>query len=225
MFGLFRNEAPCEMSMFKKMYDISVVLGRESIDYPGDTPFSREHVSTIAAGGDSDLSKLVMSAHSGTHIDAPAHFIQNGKTVDEYSVEDFVLPAHVVSIRNPESIYPSELKQYAIEPGVALLFKTDNSTSGRCRNGVFSDHYVHLSPEGAQFCIEKRARLVGVDYITIERYADTSFTSHHRLLGNGIPILEGIDLHEVPDGRYTLFCLPLKILRGEASPVRAVLFC
>jgi arylformamidase len=210
--------------MFEKVYDISVVLGAESIDYPGDTPFSREIISTIQDGGDYDLSKLVMSAHAGTHIDTPAHFVRNGKAIDDYSVEDFLLTARVAAIKDKESIGPFELGGCDIKTGEALLFKTDNSLTGRCREGVFSEKYVHLSPEGARWCVEKKVGLVGLDYVTIDRYADQAFASHHTLLGNGIPILEGINLKEVPEGRYVLCCLPLKIRGAEASPVRAVLF-
>jgi arylformamidase len=207
----------------KKIYDISVRLGEESILYPGDTPYSRELVQNIKDGGICDLSKLVMSAHSGTHIDAPAHFIQGGKSLDQYEVRDFILPAQVVEIRDKLSVRPAELENLAIGAGEALLFRTNNSTSGQSKNGTFSEQFVYLSPEAADICIEKRVKLVGFDYITVERYGDQEFPTHRRLLEKDIPILEGIHLKDVPAGRYKLICLPLKISGGEASPVRAIL--
>lgn len=209
---------------YETVYDINVTLGAQSIDYPGDTPYSRELIGTIKDGGICDLSKLVTSAHSGTHIDAPAHFIENGKNLDQYSIQDFILPTRVATIEDRESIRPSELENLDLAPGDALLFKTDNSMSGRCRTGTFSERFVYLSPEAAQFCVDRELSLVGVDYITIERYGDEAFPAHRTILGNDILVLEGIDLGYVPPGRYTLFCLPLKIKGGEASPVRAVLF-
>jgi arylformamidase len=115
------------------------------------------------------------------------------------------------------------LENLDIEPGDALLFKTDNSVSGRCRNGVFSENFVYLSSAAANFCVEEKIRLVGIDYISIEKYGDEAFPSHRKILGNNILILEGIDLKEAPQGRYTLICLPLTIKDGEASPVRAIL--
>ncbi len=208
---------------YETVYDISVLLGTESIDYPGDTPYSRDLMLTIEDSGISNVSKLVMSAHSGTHLDAPLHFIPNAKSIDEYSVQQFILTAQVVNIEDREAIRPSELENLDIKQGDALLFKTDNSISGRCRSGVFSESFVYLSPEAADFCVEKKVSLVGIDYATIERYGDEAFPVHHKILGSNILILEGINLKGVPTGRYTLFCLPLKIKGGEAAPVRAIL--
>ena len=211
------------MTGYKTIYDISVTLGEESIPFPGDPPFSREMLLTIKDSGICDVSKLVMSAHSGTHIDTPAHFIMEGNTLEAYSVKDFILPARVVAVGDKESVKPADLRDIEIDPGEALLFKTDNSATGRCRSGVFTEDFVYLSPEAAMACIEKKAGLVGLDYITIEKPGDETFPTHRIILGGGILVLEGINLAEVPPGRYTLICLPLKIKGGEASPVRAVL--
>ena len=106
----------------EKIYDISVRLGDESINYPGDTPYSRELIQNIKDGGICDLSKLVMSAHSGTHIDAPAHFIQGGKTLDQYELRDFILPAQVIEIRDKLSVRPTELENLAIGAGRPFFF-------------------------------------------------------------------------------------------------------
>ena len=208
---------------FKKVYDISVTLGTESIDYLGDTPYSRDLIWTIKDHGNYDLSRLIMSAHSGTHIDAPSHFIPHTKSIDQYTIQDFILSAQVVKIKDNETIQPQEFENLDIKPGDALLFKTDNSMSGRCRSGVFSESFVYLSSEAAEVCVEKKVSLVGIDYISIEKYGDEAFPSHRKILGNNMLILEGIDLKMVPPGKYTLFCLPLKIKGGEASPVRAIL--
>jgi arylformamidase len=211
------------MKRYEAIYDISVSLGDESVDYPGAPLYSREFVSKTKEGEPLELSKLVMSAHSGTHIDAPAHFIPNGKHIDEYPAQKFILPAQVVTIEDREAIRPSELENLDIKQGDALLFKTDNSISGRCASGVFSESFVYMSPEAADFCVEKKVSLVGIDYNTIDRYGAQDFPAHRKLLGNDILILEGINLKEVPPGRYTLFCPPLKIKGAEGSPARAIL--
>jgi len=208
---------------YKAIYDISVLLGRESIVFPNDMPYSRDLTLTIEDSGICNVSKLVLSAHSGTHIDAPSHFIPNAKSIDQYPVQEFIFPARVVNIEDKESIKPAELENLDIEQGDALLFRTYNSISGQCSNGVFTEKFVYLSAEAATFCAEKKASLVGIDYATIERYGDEASPAHRTLLGNGILILEGINLREVPPGEYTLFCLPLKIEGGEGSPVRAIL--
>ncbi|MBU2551404.1 MAG: cyclase family protein [Proteobacteria bacterium] len=207
----------------KKIHDISVMLGEESIDYPGDTPYSRKQLSAIAEGGMYDLSSLELSAHSGTHIDAPAHFMARGRTIDRYEIGDFILPALVVDIDDPDAVRPEAVAGLALQTGEALLFRTQNSASGTCRKGVFSECYVHLSPEAARACVAKRASLVGLDYVTIEPYGNEAFEAHRTLLQAGVLILEGINLDHVPAGRYTLVCLPLKMKNAEASPVRAVL--
>jgi arylformamidase len=211
------------MIEYKTIYDISVVLGEESINFPGDTPYSRELLSTMEGGGVCELSKLQLSAHSGTHIDAPAHFIKQGKTIDRYESGRFILSTVVADMGNRPVCLPEDLLDIHIQPGEALLLRTENSSSGRCRNGVFSEEFVYITKETAQLCVEKEISLVGLDYITIEEYGNDGFDAHQTLLSADVLILEGIDLQNVPAGRYTLLCLPLKMKGAEASPVRAVL--
>jgi len=211
------------MNRYEAVYDISVWLGAESFDYPGHPPFSREPIATARGRGALELSKLVMSAHAGTHIDFPAHFIPGGKHIDDYPIQKFILPAQVISIEDKEAIRPSELENRDIKPGDALLFKTDNSLSGRCTSGAFSKSFVYMSPEAADLCVDKKVSLVGIDYGSIDRYGAQDFPAHHKLLGNDILILESINLKEVPPGSYTLFCPPLKIKGAEGSPARAIL--
>jgi len=207
---------------FKVAHDISVLLGVEDTTYPGDAPYRRENISSTAQGA-YNLSSLILSAHAGTHIDAPAHMLDRARTIDQYPVEDFILPAHVVPVDDRESIKPKSLDGLKIRSGEALLFKTHNSISGLSRGGKLSDSFVYMSAEAADLCISLEARLVGIDYISVDRIEDESAPVHHRLLKNDVLILEGIDLGNVLPGRYTLFCPPLKIKDGEASPVRAML--
>lgn len=211
------------MNSGNTIYDISVTLGEESIDYPGDTPYSRKSLSTIEKGGVCNLSGLELSTHAGTHLDTPAHFIKTGKTIDQYRVDDFILPALVLDLQNHDSVAAEDLQQLDLAVGTALLFKTDNSKSGRNRNGFFSEDYVFISEGAARICVEKKVSLVGLDYISIDRFTDQSFRAHTSLLSAGILVLEGIDLGKVPAGQYLLCCLPLKIKGAEASPVRAIL--
>lgn len=208
---------------FTSVYDISVTLGEGSIDYPGDPPYQRDQVCGIEETGTFSLSKITMSAHSGTHIDSPAHFVPDGRTIDRYSVTDFVLPAHVVDIEDQSVIRVAELEGLPVGPGEAVLFRTENSRRGLCRSGAFSDDYVYLSREAAAFCVDRGSRLVGIDYISVDGSSDEDYPAHRLILGSGRLILEGIDLESVPSGKYLLVCLPLRIKGGEASPVRAIL--
>ena len=211
------------MSSYSVVYDISVSLGDESIDWPGNPPYSRELISKIEDGAYCNLSKLVMPTHVGTHIDTPAHYIARGKDLDEYPIEKWILPAQVVSIKDKKVILPAELENLDIKPGEALLFKTENSISAHSTGGVFWENFVYLSPEAADFCVEEKVGLVGIDYVSVDEYDNKAFPVHHKLLGNEILILEGINLKDVPPGKYTLFCLPLKIKGAEGAPARAVL--
>lgn len=208
---------------YEAVYDISVLLGVEDIDYPSTPPYSRDLIYSLKNGDTSNLSRLVMSTHSGTHLDAPSHFIPNGKNIDEYPAKEFIMPAQVVPIEDKEVIQSSELEKLNTDAGDAILFKTDNSISGRSISGEFEGGFVYLSPEAADFCVRRKLGLVGIDYNTIEPLRTRSFPVHKKLLYSGILILESINLREVSPGRYTLFCLPLKMKDAEASPVRAIL--
>lgn len=199
------------------------MLGAENITYPTDTPFSRNVICSMDKGQRCNLSDLHMSAHSGTHIDTPCHFINNGKTIDELSLENFIIPATVVDIKDIESIKTEEFKKISFNPNEAILFKTNNSKSGIITNGIFDKNFVYLAKESADLIVEKKIKLVGIDYITIDKYGDENPTCHEKLLSNDIIILESINLKDVAEGKYTLICLPLKIKGGEGSPVRAVL--
>lgn len=205
------------------MYDISMALGTDSLVYPGDTPFRRERVSTLAQGGTSEVSDLHMSAHSATHIDAPAHFLRGGKTIDQYPPESFVLPARVVPVQDGESIRPEALTGIAWPKAGAVLFRTRNSEAMHRQGGKCPERFVYLSPEAAFLCAQNGVSLIGLDAISVDPLEDPHFPSHKTLLSRNVLILEGINLAGVPAGVYTLVCLPLKIAGGEAAPARAVL--
>lgn len=206
-----------------RVYDISVRLGVESADYPGDEPFRRKLTASFEAGDAYETSALTMSAHAGTHIDMPSHFIPGGGRIDDYGAGNFILTGQVVEIPDRSEMHPEMLTDLDIEAGDAILFKTSNSATGLSRSGVFRDDYVCISETIACWCVDRRMALVGIDSISADCYGNSNFPVHHILLEKGIFILEGIHLEEVPTGRYTLICLPLKIAAGEASLVRAVL--
>jgi len=205
-----------------EFYDISVTLGAESVEYPGDAPFRRDLAASIGEGDGFELSSLRMSAHAGTHIDAPAHFIEGGKRIEEYDVSAFILGALVIETFGREAIEPSEVAAAGLERGMAALFKTENSRSGLSVAGGFSKDYVSLSARSADVLVGAGAGMVGIDYASVDAPDAENFPVHKRLLSGGALILEGINLAEVEPGRYTLICPPLKVA-GEAAPARALL--
>jgi arylformamidase len=201
------------------IHDISVVLGEESITYPGDPAFSREAPGPQTA----EAMKISICAHSGTHLDAPAHFFPDRARLDDFPLEHFIMPAQVVEILDPLAVRADDLQRVQTNPGEAILFRTGNSHSGRAANGSFTEEYVYVAEDAAQWCVDRQLRLVGLDYITLDRYGDADNPAHRIILGGGLLGLEGINLLNVPPGRYTLVCLPLRIKGAEGSPVRAVL--
>ncbi|MBU0609342.1 MAG: cyclase family protein [Armatimonadetes bacterium] len=205
------------------IHDISVILGEQNSTYPGDRPFVRESTGPIPGIKVTEESNLSLSAHAGTHLDAPAHFIPGGKHLDDYTPADFIMPAQVVEILNPEAVTVDDLEDVVTQPGEALLFRTGNSHSGRVVSGYFSDRYVYISGEAAQWCVDRQLKLVGLDYISVDQYGDSETPAHNILLGAGLLALEAVNLAEVRPGRYTLICLPLRLKGAEGSPVRAVL--
>lgn len=204
-----------------RCHDISVPLGGALAGYPGDPPWIRE---TAPAAGEVpyELSRLSMSAHAGTHLDAPSHFFPGAATVDAIPVSDFFLPALVVEVRHPELVLPEEVPG-ELREGEAVLFRTENSRRGIWREGRFPDRWTALSPEAADVLVQRKVRLAGIDFLSVDPPGEECFPVHRALLGAGVLVLEGLDLSMVEAGRYRLVCLPLRIEGGEASPVRAVL--
>jgi len=209
--------------LFSEVHDISVVLGGGAITYPGDTPFRRTVLSRIEDGAPYELARLELSAHAGTHLDAPAHFEPGGRRIDAYAARDLILPAHVVDVEDAEAVLVDAIAGLPVVPGDAVLFRTENSRCGRCRDGVFSERYTYVAAETVHALVRQRAALVGIDYLSIDPPDDETYPSHHTALGAGVLVLEGIDLGEVAPGQYTLICLPLRVAGSEAAPARALL--
>ena len=197
--------------------DITRTLGLDTVSFPDDTDFS---VSRARVDGYA-LSRLVMSSHSGTHIDAPLHFFEGRETLDEMPVDRFFLDADVITVESTVAVTMSELDGYQIEPWQAVLFRTKNSDLPRER---FHENFVYIEPDVARWLVDMKVSLVGIDYLSVERYDDMDFPVHRILLGAGALILEDVDLRSVEPGRYRLVCLPIKTVRADGAPCRAVLW-
>lgn len=202
--------------------DISLALGPHTPVFPGDPPFERQVHGSLAQEHPFELSSLRLSAHAGTHLDSPSHFIKGGAAIDQAPPGAFLLPARVVR-SDGDMVLARDLGAIPTQPGRAILFRTRNSLSGLSREPGYHPDYVYLSLEAAQRCLELGAPLVGLDYLSLDRHGDQGYPVHRLLLSAGCFILEGLDLAEAPPGDYGLICLPLNIQGGEASPVRAVL--
>ncbi len=207
-----------------KFYDITLTIRPSMPVWPGDPSVILERISKIEEGANANVSKISMSVHTGTHMDAPYHFLKEGKSIDTLPLETLIGPAQVVEL--PDSvatITAGVLEKAAIGEGVErLLIKTRNSAYWANPEHAFKPGFVAVEADGAAYLVERRVKLVGIDYLSIAPYKKSRPT-HEILLGAGMVIVEGVDLSAVPAGFYQLICLPLKLGGSDGSPARAVL--
>jgi len=202
------------------LIDITRTIWLDTLTYPGDAPASLEQVASLERGDLINLAHMNLSCHTGTHIDAPAHFIRDGATLDSFPPERFVLDALVLEKRGEGDVGPAELARLDLRKGEAVLLKTRNGSLPR---SAFSGAFTGLSAAGARLLVERGVSMVGIDYLSVERDDDPAYPVHNTLLGAGVLIVEDLDLRAVQPGRYRLYCLPLRICGTEAAPCRALL--
>jgi arylformamidase len=205
------------------MIDISVPLGPLTPAWPGSAGIRLTRTKTLAAGDDSNSSRLDCDVHAGTHVDAPAHFLADGAEVDALPLDVLVGPAFVASLPEAQSVSAVDLSGLHLPQGTSrLLLKTRNSGLWSAHPGEFRTDYVALTADAAQWLVDRHVQLVGVDYLSVQRYGDSART-HQVLLAAGVVIVEGLDLSRVAAGPYELICLPLRLTGAEGAPARAVL--
>ncbi len=202
--------------------DISVTLHHGMVHWPGDPSVKISNVYSISKGHTANVSQLNMGSHTGTHMDAPYHFIQRGKGIDQMPLDATIGKARVIEIRDPLSIKPEELKKHRIQRGERILFKTRNS-SRFWEKDSFAKDFVYISLEAAKFLTQCRIKTVGVDYLSVGGYQEDGAATHRAFLKAGIWIIEGLNLSQAQAGKYELICLPLKLLHGDGAPARAIL--
>ena len=204
------------------IYDISMPLRDGMPGYGGTSPFRRVVTRDLRRGDSCNEARLEMSAHDGTHVDAPLHFVDGGGAVDAIPPEVLVGPARVLHFPAADRIDRTDLERHAWDGVARVLFRTRNSD--RWKRGVgFEPGYVYLTGDGAKFLVERRVKLVGTDGLGIEKYHSGDHPTHKALLGAGIVVVEGLCLADVPPGDYTLVCAPLKVAGGDGAPARVFL--
>jgi arylformamidase len=203
-----------------RILDISVTLSPDLPVYPGDPPVDMAPWTRMTDGDSANVSRVTLCTHSGTHIDVPRHFSDQGEPVDVIPLEVMVGDALVLEIAGAKVIGRKELERLPVRGHKRLLLKTDNS--GPWEGTEFNHDFVALSVDGAEYLVELGVKLVGIDYLSIEA-VEGDGTVHKLLLNERIVILEGINLAGVMPGEYELICLPLKIADADGAPVRAIL--
>jgi arylformamidase len=204
--------------------DVSVPIQDAMTVYRGNPPVRIRAAMTLAKDG-VNLSELCLDSHTGTHVDAPSHFIKGGKGIDRLDLRRFIGTAWVADLgRVVGGIGAEHLRRARIPRGSRrILLRTSNSRLWHPPRGFRTD-FVYLASEGAEWMIERGVELVGIDYLSIEGYRVAGAPTHKRLLGAGIPIVEGLDLFKVRPGRWEMVALPLRIANGDAGLTRAVVW-
>jgi arylformamidase len=202
--------------------DASVPLSADLPHWPSEPGVVRERIKSIAAGDGSNVSKLSLGVHSGTHVDAPVHFLEGEAPIDQMPLALMSGHARVVEIDDPSVIDPGELARHGIERSERVLFKSRNSAS-RWYDEPFHEDFVGVSHEGAEELVRLGVSLVGVDYLSVGRYHKDGRQVHRTLLGAGVWIVEGLYLGQLEAGRYEMLCLPIRLVGSDGAPARVLL--
>jgi arylformamidase len=207
-----------------KIYDISLTISPGIPVWPGDPKVEMELISSMEKGAHVNITRLALCAHTGTHVDAPRHFLNDGGTVESLPLEALTGPAHVIRIPDEVTAITADvLERVSIPDGAErLLFKTRNSALWARGEAEFQTGFVAIPADGAEWLVQRGVKLVGVDYLSVSPYK-VSIPTHHTLLKAGVVILEGVDLSAVSEGAYELYCLPLKIAGSDGAPARVIL--
>jgi|SRR5579863_4020788 len=205
------------------IYDVSVPITATMPVWPSDPSvklrpeahISRDKSHTVR------VTKIEMGSHTGTHIDAPWHMVENGRRLNQIPIETLVGPASVLEIPNVPSIGRADLERLSFAGIERVLFKTENS--GHWNDGKFYEQFVYLEPEAAEFLVEQGIKLVGIDYLSIDKFKSEQHPSHFVLLTRNVVIVEGLNLSQVSPGKYQMMALPLNLQDVDGAPTRIIL--
>jgi arylformamidase len=202
------------------IYDVTLTISGELPVWPDDPPVT---IETTSRPGEPRVSRLSMSSHTGTHVDAPAHFLRGALTVDRLSLEVLIGPAWLADISGKAAITAAALQEAGIPPGTErLLVRTDNS-QGHVQPTHFDVDFVGFTVDGANWLLAHGVRLVGIDAPSIEPYVSPGEPVHRALLAAEVIVIEGLALAGVSDGACQILCLPLPVADGDGAPARVIL--
>jgi arylformamidase len=203
-----------------KIYDISLTLSSSTVRWVTSQPLELVERKRMRRGDTNNSSSIHASVHAGTHVDAPFHFVPEGKTIESLPLDVFIGPARVCALDVEKQITAADVRRLDLAGERRILFKTRNSTL--LHKPAYDPSFVSFSVDGAEALVEVGAQLVGLDYLSVAR-ADEQVPVHRAFLDHGVVLLEGVDLSAVAAGRYELICLPVKLAGSDGAPCRAVL--
>lgn len=208
------------------IYDVTVPLSNEMPTYPGDPGIQIADWRALAKGDGANVSVVNFGAHTGTHVDAPAHFIAGAEKIEWVPLDSLIGEAVVIEVPESYIVIDEDFVTRHVMPGTQrVLFKTRNSAFWAETPPQFHTDFTHLNLAAATWLRDQGAKLIGIDYLSIERFKSGNHEVHLALLSQGVVILEGLNLSGVPGGSYELICLPLRLRSelGDGAPARAVL--
>ncbi len=203
-----------------KIYDISLTLSPQSIRWVTAQPLELIERKRMSRGDTNNSSSIHTSVHAGTHVDAPFHFVPDGVTIEALPLETFIGPARVCAVKPDTHITAADVAAAGLQGETRVLFKTRNSTL--LKVGVYDASFAPFSVDGAKALVDLGLKLVGLDYLSAAA-ANEQVPVHREFLDHGVILLEGVQLSDVPPGRYELFCPPVKLAGSDGAPCRAVL--
>src|SRR5512135_2363768 len=206
-----------------KFFDVTLTISNDLPTWPGDPAISLKRVADMEAGDSLNLSRLEFGVHSGTHVDAPLHFIQNGKGVDTLNLDILIGMCEIRRVPDEEKVITAQvLESLRIPFGtIRLLLRTSNSDIWARGENKFQEDFVAIDQSGAEWIVEHGIRLVGVDYLSVAPF-QASFPTHNVLLQAGVIPIEGLNLSQIDPGEYLLYCLPLKLKDADGAPARVI---
>ncbi len=208
-----------------RVYDVTLPLSARLPSWPDDPAFSRQVVSSHAAGDEVEVSAIGLGSHTGTHIDAPRHLFPNGRTIDQLPFDSLMGEAWVCRL-NPglTAVTAQALESAEIPKEVRrLLLATGNGLLWNGNDWSFSSQFVALSKDAAEWVVARGINLLGIDYLSVDTFDSPGLPAHRTLLSHDVVVVEGLDMRDVPAGPYRLCCLPLRLEGADGAPARVVL--
>lgn len=209
------------MARVSKLLDVSVLLRPGMPVYPGNPEFEFAPVKRVAQGASSNVSKLTLGTHTGTHVDAPRHFFDDKPGIDALPLDLLIGRARVVDLPERGGITEAHLAAAGLREDLRVLLKTPNSALWN--SNAFHKDYTYLTEGAARFLVDQGVKVVGVDYLSVEQFKKAGAPAHHVLLGSSVVIIEGLNLSDAEPGQYEMYCLPLRIADADGAPARVVL--
>jgi len=204
-----------------RFIDVSVPLKTGMPAFPGNPEFELHAVKRIAEGGSSNVSRLVLGTHTGTHVDAPRHFFDNAATVDALALDLLIGRTRVVEIAKRGGITRDDLAAANLREDLRVLLKTPNSAFWN--EPAFRQDFTYLDESAASYLVEQGVKVIGIDYLSVEQFKKPGAPAHRALLSRNAIIIEGLNLSDAAPGMYEMYCLPLPVTGGDGAPARVVL--